>query len=368
MSDLFLMVFTAIIAIQCCYYFLFSASQFLKNKKNENSNGAPISVLVCAKNEAENLQQLVPKLLKQQYKGDFELVCINDRSSDNTLEVLREFANKHSNITIVNVNENEHFWGSKKYALSLGIKASKHDLLLFTDADCVPNTVHWMQTMANEFNNEKAIVLGYGSYKKIPHSWLNKIIRFETLLTAVQYFSYALLGNPYMGVGRNLAYKKELFFKNKGFHKHIKLNSGDDDLFVNEIATKKNIAVNLESFTTSEVHTKFSHWIHQKRRHISTAKYYKKTHQLLLGLFFISQFIFFVSLGMVIATNSFENTVVILVFLRYLGVYTALGVYAKKLKEMDVLIWVPFLEIQLVFVQIYIYLKNKIELPTTWSK
>lgn len=118
----------------------------------------------------------------------------------------------------------------------------------------------------NSIHQRKTIVLGYGAYEKVKNSFLNKIIRFETMLTATQYFSWAKIGKPYMGVGRNLAYKKEEFFNVRGFMDHMKIRSGDDDLFINQAATKKNTAIlyTPESFTFSEPKTTFSSWVYQK--------------------------------------------------------------------------------------------------------
>ncbi|GAA6770718.1 hypothetical protein AAGS39_14630 [Flavobacterium sp. CGRL2] len=203
--------FIAIVFIQLFYYlgifgkFAFAKPQQITPKK------LPVSVVVCAKNEEENVKKYIPLLAQQDYP-DFEIVLIDDASSDETLEVFEEFEKEFPNIRLVKVENNEAFWGNKKYALTLGIKATKKDYLLFTDADCFPTSKDWITSMTSHFTLNKTIVLGYGGYEKVERSFLNKVIRFETILTAVQYFSWAKLGLPYMGVGRNLAYKKEEFF------------------------------------------------------------------------------------------------------------------------------------------------------------
>jgi hypothetical protein len=140
--------------------------------------------------------------------------------------------------------------------------------------------------MQDGFREDTEIVLGYGSYFKRP-GLLNKLIRFETFHTALQYLSYALAGMPYMGVGRNLSYKKDLFFKNKGFSALNQIPGGDDDLFINKVATKTNTAIVIdeEAHTLSEPKKKWSHWWNQKLRHYSTAKYYKPKFKFLLGLY-----------------------------------------------------------------------------------
>jgi glycosyltransferase involved in cell wall biosynthesis len=240
MLEYIFIAFLVMICIQFIYYvFIFGRYSFSSIKKQNPTNfNHPVSIIICAKNEADNLNYNLPLFLNQNYP-EFELILINDCSIDGTLEVLENFKKSSSiPVKVVNVEANEQFWGSKKYALTLGIKAATHNHLLFSDADCKPKSANWISEMVSHFSDTKHIVLGYGSYKRIKHSFLNKLIRFETLLTAIQYFSYSKLGIPYMGVGRNLAYTKELFFKNNGFVSHMKLRSGDDDLFINQVATK----------------------------------------------------------------------------------------------------------------------------------
>ena len=243
-------VFIGIVAIQLFYYvFVFGKFSFLKLQKSTPKK-IPISVIVCAKNEAENVIKFVPILAQQDYP-DYEIVLIDDASSDTTLDLFEGFEKEYPNVRLVKVENNEAFWGNKKFALTLGIKAAKKEYLLFTDADCYPTSKDWIKEMSSHFTTEKTIVLGYGAYEKMAGSFLNKLIRFETLLTAVQYFSWAKMGRPYMGVGRNLAYKKEEFFNVNGFIDHMKIRSGDDDLFINQAAKGKNTTISFspESFT-----------------------------------------------------------------------------------------------------------------------
>jgi len=273
--NILLYVFIGTIFIQFLFYgFLFLKFTYAKTK-NISKKNIPISIIICAKNEADNLKTFLPSIVNQDYPN-FQIVLINDASNDNTLEIMNTFQKQHNNIKIVDVENNEAFWGSKKYALTLGIKASNHEHLLFTDADCRPVSKYWITEMTKHFEDKKSIVLGYGAYKR-SSSFLNKLIRFETLMTAVQYFSYAKSGIPYMGVGRNLAYQKNEFFKANGFINHMQVRSGDDDLFINQVANSKNttICFTKSSFTESLPKTSFKTWITQKRRHISASKHYK---------------------------------------------------------------------------------------------
>jgi hypothetical protein len=215
----------------------------------------------------------------------------------------------------------------------------------------------------------KTIVLGYGAYEKVANSFLNKIIRFETLLTAVQYFSWAKIGNPYMGIGRNLAYKKEEFFNVNGFISHIQVRSGDDDLFINQVATSKNTAVcyTPESFTYSEPKTTFKAWFTQKRRHVSTAKLYKPFDKIQLALFYVSQLLFLI-LAIVLLAFQYQWIIVLsLVGFRYLFTWITLGFSAGKLKEKDVMYWFPIIEIVLIFTQLNVFITNVFSKPVYWK-
>ncbi len=361
-------LFIFVVFIQMFYYMgVFRLFSFDKPKKKSNKQ-IPVSVIVCAKNEQENVLKFIPLLAEQNY-SDFEIILIDDASSDETLDIFEAFEKQYTNIRIVKVQNNEAFWGNKKFALTLGIKASSKENLLFIDADCYPTSKNWITEMSSHFSPEKTIVLGYGAYEKIPSSFLNKIIRYETLLTAVQYFSWSKIGKPYMGVGRNLAYHKNEFFKVDGFKNHLKVRSGDDDLFINEVANSLNttICYSKNSFTYSAPKTSFQDWINQKRRHISTAIYYKFFDRAQLSLFFTSQ-ILFILLPIALLMFQFQWIIVIcLIGFRYICNWIIIGYAAKKLNEKDVILWYPIIEIILIFTQISIFIKNSYSKPAHWK-
>lgn len=361
-------IFIGIVAIQLFYYlFVFGKFAFSKTPQSTPKR-IPISVIVCAKNEEENVKKFVPILAEQDYP-DFEIILIDDASSDDTLEVFEAFEKQYTNIRLVKVENNEAFWGNKKFALTLGIKAAKKEYLLFTDADCYPVSKNWIKEMSSQFTAQKTIVLGYGAYEKIAGSFLNKIIRFETMLTAVQYFSWAKTGHPYMGVGRNLAYKKEEFFNVNGFIEHMKIRSGDDDLFINQAANAKNttLASSQESFTYSQPKTSFKDWFNQKRRHVSTAGFYKAFDRIQLSIFYATQLLFLL-LPIVLLAFQYQWIIVLsLIGFRYLFSWIVLGFAAGKLKEKDVMYWFPIIEITLIFTQLNIFLTNIFSKPVHWK-
>jgi len=360
--------FIAVVAVQLVYYLIvFGKFAFAKVQKS-NPKRISVSVIVCAKNEAENVVRFIPLLAEQDYP-DFEIILIDDASSDQTTEIFEEFEKQYANVRLVNVKNNEAFWGNKKYALTLGIKAAQRDYLLFTDADCYPASKDWIKTMSSQFTMQKTIVLGYGPYEKIAGSFLNKIIRFETMLTAVQYFSWAKIGHPYMGIGRNLAYKKEEFYAANGFISHMKIRSGDDDLFINQVATSKNTAIyySPESFTYSQPKTSFKDWFTQKRRHVSTARLYKSFDKIQLALFYVSQLLFIILPIILLAFQYQWILVLSLIGFRYLFAGIILGFSAGKLNEKDVMYWFPIIEIVLIFTQLNIFITNIFSKPVHWK-
>lgn len=360
--------FLAFFAIQFVYQaFVFTRFSFVQPKKDTSKN-IPVSVIVCAKNEYENLQKNLPILVAQKYPN-YELVLIDDASNDDTLDLLEEYEQQYPFIKLVKVKNNEAFWGNKKFALTLGIKAAKNEYLLFTDADCCPTSENWISEMTSHFSFKKTIVLGYGAYDKIKGSFLNKIIRYETVLTAIHYFSWAKAGKPYMGVGRNLAYKKSEFFNVNGFINHIRVRSGDDDLFINEAAKASNttICYHPESFTYSKPKTTYSAWFNQKRRHVSTAKYYKSFDKFQLALFFISQLLC-ITLAIILLSFQYNWIIVASVIgFRYIFNWIIIGYGAAKLNEKDVIIWYPILEIILIITQIRVAFTNLIFKPVHWK-
>ncbi len=329
----------------------------------------PVSVIICAKDEAENLKKNLPLIFAQKYP-DFEVILIDDRSVDQTFDILQSFKEKFphkTKVVKVNFNDDNRLRGNKKYALTLGIKAASKPYLFFTDADCQPVSNQWLAKMSALFSN-KELILGYGPYKKST-GFLNKLIRFETVQTALQYFSYALKSLPYMGVGRNLAYTKDLFMKNNGFYTHLDVLSGDDDLFVNEVANDQNTAICLapETFVRSSPQKKWRQYINQKRRHISTARYYKKKHQVLLGLYYLSLVGFWLSSIFLLIHLYLLPWVIALMLLR-LGTAWHINYHInRKLNEKDLTIWYPFLELSLLWFQLFIFVINLVKKPARWK-
>lgn len=365
--DYVVVLFLVVFVVQLVYYLgVFSRFAFYKRKEEQTHPFEPVSVVICAKNERDNLLNFLPEFLAQDYPT-FEVIVVNDHSVDDTEDVLKAYSFQHPNLKIVNAPDNDRFYGSKKFALTLGIKAAQYENILLTDADCRPTSDQWIKLMSN-YSTHKSIVLGFGAYEK-QSGMLNKLIRFETLFTAIQYFSFALCKMPYMGVGRNLAYKKELFFKNRGFSNHQHILSGDDDLFINEVANKTNTQLVFEkaSHTVSLPKTTFSAWVRQKKRHLSTGKHYKFKHQLALGIYPLSLFIFICSFVLLVVTQTSLYLILGGIMLRYLIQMLIFKKSIDKLEGKDLLLLAPFFELFYLFFQPILLISNFVKKNSRWS-
>jgi len=276
-----------LVGIQILYLSLFLFA-FSREDKTVIQKPKPVSVIVCAHDEEQNLKELVPILLAQDHP-EFEIIIVEDRSNDGSYDYLLQATQENSRLKMVRVVYKPEHVNGKKFGITLGIRAAKYDWLLFTDADCRPDSQHWITRMTEHYDDHTQFVLGFSPYRKAA-GLLNAFIRFESLLTAIQCFGMALLGRPYMGVGRNLAYSKSLFLQSKGFNNYVGVTGGDDDLFVNLHANKLNtqICIGQDATTLSTPKKSWSQFMDQKLRHLFAGKRYKFSDKTILGLFMMS--------------------------------------------------------------------------------
>jgi glycosyltransferase involved in cell wall biosynthesis len=362
-----LLIFLFLFLVQLFYYgFFFIRFAFYKERPSL-SKIEGVSVVICARNEYRQLEENLPIILTQDYP-EFEVVVVNHASEDESSFLLSQMAEQYPNLKIVEIRENINFFDGKKFPLSIGIKSASYDRILLTDADCKPKSNRWISLMATGFSKEKEIVLGYGAYTS-SRNLLNKLVRFDTVQIALQYFSYALAGIPYMGVGRNMAYRKSLFYEKKGFTSHYFINSGDDDLFINKAATHQNtrIVVDPESFTFSASKKSFREWWNQKKRHLSTGRYYRLKHKFLLSLYTLSTVLFYSSFALLL---SFNYTIFPVLALFIVRLTMQLLIYRKTLTRLhEKGIWglVPFFEIILVLFNIVITGSAFLSKDTKWK-
>lgn len=363
---LILVVFCITSLVQFIYYYFIYIRFLLVKDDSKTTARVPVSIVICARNEAENLEKFLPLVCEQQYP-DFEVVVVNDCSDDDTEDVLKRLMVKYSNLRTTFIKEDEKFAHGKKLALTVGIKSARNEWMLLTDADCYPESNHWLARMAAHFTEDKSIVLAYGGYVT-GKGFLNKLIRFDTAIIALNYISFALIGKPYMGVGRNLAYRRSLFFANKGFASHARLDSGDDDLFINEVAKNNNVDVEIskESHTRSEPETTFDYWVEQKSRHFTTFSKYKKGNKYLLGAEILSRILFYILFIWLLLYKEYYIVALSIFFVRMV---TQLVIWKKtfaRLNEKNLLLISPMMDLVLPFIHLGIYLSNAIRPRRQW--
>ncbi len=349
-------------------FFYFFRIAFHKQKTVTDGNFPPVSVVIAARSEAHNLVEFLPFIFEQDYP-DFEVVVVNDRSWDDTKEILKAFQIKYANLHVVTIDDGNHRSPGKKMAITLGIKGAKNEHILVTDADCRPVSKNWIKQMVAGFQNPNAdMILGYSPFK-MEKGFLNTLIRFDGFWVALQYLSFAKAGNAYMGVGRNMAYKKELFFKVGGFRKHYHLQSGDDDLFVNETANRKNVAVAIspDSHVETLPKLKWDQWVFQKRRHFTTSPFYRFKHRFLLGLFPFSLVMFYILAISLMVLNKFLLINLILIVVRSLLLIVTFTRAGKWLGNKDLGWKALFLETIFLFIYPIIYFTGKKEAKQRWN-
>ena len=337
-----LIVFGITLIIQLLYHWLmFSRVAFHKNRHHTKPDGElePVSIVLCARNAYEYLTELIPVLLNQDYP-DFEVVIVNDCSDDETEEYLKDLERKELRIKPVQLKQHLNFFNGKKFPLSMGIKSAQNDLIVLTDCNCMPSNDQWLRSVVNCYGKNTEVVIGYSPFFQ-KKGLLNQLMRFDALQNGLLYLSAALKGHPYMGNGKNLSYRKELFYRNKGFTSHYTTSVGDDDLFVSQVATRKNTEVLIDA--ENVIHTtpprSFRLWMRQKSSRYSTIPQYSPRTRLMLSLFYVSQFLFYASfIALMCLSPAFTITngavfyIPILVFFFLLRYGSQLIIYHKASK------------------------------------
>ena len=363
--SLFLISLILTVVVQLIYALYFFQRIFLFRSFSSNFNKG-VSVIICAKNEAENISNNLVSVLEQDYIK-YEVIVVNDQSTDSTQYILSELEKEYSNLRVVSLDDKVNTRVGKNMPLTIGIKTAKYDYLLLTDADCKPVSKDWISMMVSNFN-ESDIVLGISPYKK-DTGLLNRLIRFDEFQVILQYLSFTLAGHPYMGVGRNLAYKKSLFFNVKGFAKHMHIASGDDDLFINEVANKHNTTIEIreESDVISIPEKSYMNWYYQKRRHFSTNRFYSLKHKILLSVWPFSCFLFwFLSIFLLMLNNDFLFITSIILF-RFLVYYFIYYKVMKRLRFYDIFYLYPIIEFIYIILQLFFVLLIPIYKVNRWK-
>ena len=336
--------FIICLATQCFYFLKFNRLLYYTAPPPGTNQPLPVSIVIAAKNEESNLPRLLEALIRQEY-GTFEIIIINDCSTDSTSEVIRKYAKRSPIISGVDIAQVPTGWNSKKYALSQGIYKAKHPIILLTDADCIPKSDFWIKKIACCFDKKTDFVLGFSPYEK-SGGLLNQWIQFETLYTGIQYLSSAINGNPYMGVGRNLAYRKKTFSAH-GFKGYAHVTGGDDDIFVNRHANlaNTNICISEEAHTLSKPKNNWTDYFKQKIRHLSVGKYYHPKDQTGLALFTLSHWVGWSTFFSLLMANFQTYLILVLLCIRGVVFYTIFTRIGQKLQIKLIYGLLPIFEI-----------------------
>lgn len=326
-----------------------------------------VSIIIAAHNERIHLENLIKQLLQQDYPN-FEIILVNDRSTDGTYEYLSQNFVFHSIVKPIHIDKQVSGIDPKKNALTKGIEAAENPILLFTDADCLPTGPNWIREMTADIDGRTQIVLGYSPYFR-KKGLLNQLIRFETFYTALQYLGLSLAGQPYMGVGRNLAYTKNLFSKNNGLESIADITGGDDDLFIQQHATAGNTSIRLgkNSQTISYPKTSYSEWFKQKKRHLSVGKYYKFENKIALGLLTISHITFYLCLAVILLKSDFALLGIIGWTLRTFALIIIFTAISRRMGEKFSAISLPLLDFLYIINYLVVGFNAAVSRRITWK-
>lgn len=361
----FYLMGSAIVVLAFFHLAVFSRLAFRKPQAVPDRD-LPVSVVVCGRNESTSLQRLIPLLMEQDHR-EFEVVVVNDRSQDDTWEVLQWMKPSWPRLKPVNIQADEKFSYGKKLALGVGVRSAKHPHVLVTDADCLPSGRDWISLMASGFKGGRQIVIGHSPYAHQP-GLTNLLERYDGFTKAVQYISFAQAGLPYMGVGRNMAFTSDLFFAAKGQHRHRQLMSGDDDLFINEVARANNTAAvadpraHMATRATPDLAT----WFRRKRRHYTTARFYRLGHQLLLTLLPAARLLLWATILYLVFSGNLQAALIGLSV--ELLVFLPIGMLAMRRLGAGRIIWLSLpLEWLFLLLDPCIYLSTLIIKPQRWK-
>lgn len=357
--------------VQILYYLIvYGKIAFKKDFKidfSKQEDFPPLSVIIAVKNEEYNLKNKLVEILEQDYPK-YEVIVVNDASTDETEYILKGLSVLYPHLKVVNIVENVNKFRGKKFPISIGIKSAKYEHLVLTTANCKPNSFEWLKCIATGFNHNKEIVLGYGSVEN-RKGLLNKIIQYEHGIRAMNYLSFALCKNPYMGEGCNLAYKKNLFYEAGGFIKHYNLSAGDDDMFINQIANSKNtsVVISTPSQIKFEANRKYKDWIKTKKSNIISQKHFKTSHKLLLRILPLSTVLFYLGIIAIFLLHLPWIYAIIALFLKYFMQIFVHYKGFKRLKIKNLYIFAPILEIYQIILNIILEIGIITTKKTKWK-
>ncbi len=348
-------IFSFSLLVQLGYFWIFFSKLAFYKARQASGAQPPVSVVITTHNQYNNLKQNLPSLLDQDYP-EFEIMVVNDNSGDGSDELLQDLSRQYTNLNIVDLKQSLNWFKGRKFPLSLGIKSAKHDVLILTDICCRPPSNQWIKEMVAAYNPETEIVLSYSTYAT--KSKFNRWYRFAAFYDGIFYLAMALADKPFKGIGKNLSYQKQLFYNNKGFSSHYKINVGDDELFINQTAKKDNtrIQISPESKVAVVNPISFAQWFKTEKTRILIRKFFKPGSRFLLSLFQSTAFLYFTTFALLLVFGANWIVALSLFSLRFISQFVIFGMAAKKLGEKNILISSPLFEVLLILFDFFIWI------------
>lgn len=362
---------TFFLLVQILYYLIVYGKIAFKKHINteipEDVDLPPLSVIIAVKNEEYNVKNKLLEILEQNYPK-YEVIVVNDASTDETEYILKGLSVIYPHLKVVNIVENVNKFQGQKFPISIGIKSAKYEHLVLTKADCRPNSFDWLKHIAAGFQHNKEIVLAYASIEE-RKGLLNKIIQYDHGMKSLNYLSYALCKNPYMGEGYNLAYKKYLFYEVGGFIKHYNISAGDDAIFINQVANSKNTSVVLttDSQIKADSLRTYKDWIKYKKNNIISRKHFRASHKILLKILPVSTILFYLSVIAIYLVGLPWEYILIALLLKYIMQIFVCYKGFKKLKIKKIYIFAPIFEIYQIILNIVLEIKVATTKKTRWK-
>ena len=341
-----LLIVYGVIAILFCiqlYYYLSYYTRIAKAQKKQKGETLvelpPLSVIICVQNQLDEVRANIERILKQDYPK-FEVIVIDLASEDDTKFYLEQLGNSYNNFYFSYIPPSARFISRRKLAQTIAVKASKYDWLVFTEINSQPVSDQWLRKLMEQRQEDTEIILGYNRYKR-ENTWINRLSSYDNQLLNMRYLGSALGGSPYMGVGRNLAYKKELFHQTKAFNNQLNLQRGEDDLFINQFANSKNtkVAVSPEAIIEVNPIQTRKEWRILKRSYLLSLNRFKGGSQYCMGFETTTRFLFYISsialivFGIAMGGWVFSLAALFLFILRWVVQAFVINKIAKKMGE-----------------------------------